>query len=79
MKKDPSVIEKEEMDRIGKIWVNIVRRDIPRHHRAFTNLHKKQLVDAKRFSEACQREVCNVYLSFVIRHADTVIFFFAVT
>lgn len=57
VKKDPSVIEKEEMDKIGKVWVNIVRRDIPRHHRAFTNLHKKQLGDAKRFSEICQREV----------------------
>jgi len=75
VKKDPSVIEKEEMDKIGKVWVNIVRRDIPRHHRAFTNLHKKQLTDAKRFSDFCQREVCIVYLTFSIGHDDTNSFF----
>ncbi|KAJ6831477.1 DNA helicase INO80-like [Iris pallida] len=57
VKKDPSAIEKEEMDKIGKIWVNIVRRDIPKHHRAFTTLQRKQMGDAKRFSEMCQREV----------------------
>ncbi|XP_065855452.1 chromatin-remodeling ATPase INO80 isoform X2 [Euphorbia lathyris] len=57
VKKDPAVIEREEMEKIGKIWVNIVRRDLPKHHRVFTTLHRKQLVDAKRFSENCQREV----------------------
>lgn len=57
VKKDPSMIEKEEMDKIGKYWVNIVRKDIPKHHRNFTNFHKKQVADAKRFSETCQREV----------------------
>jgi len=57
VKKDPSTIEKEEMDKIGKYWVNIVRKDIPKHHRNFTNFHKKQVADAKRFSETCQREV----------------------
>lgn len=57
VKKDPSVIEREEMEKIGKVWLNIVRRDIPKHHRIFTNFHKKQLTDAKRFSETCQREV----------------------
>ncbi|KAF7819056.1 chromatin-remodeling ATPase INO80-like isoform X1 [Senna tora] len=57
VKKDPSLIEKEERERIGKVWVNIVRRDIPKHHRTFTTFHRKQLVDAKRFSENCQREV----------------------
>ncbi|XP_056158744.1 chromatin-remodeling ATPase INO80 isoform X4 [Syzygium oleosum] len=55
--KDPSLIEKEEMEKIGKVWVNIVRRDIPKHHRIFTTFHRKQLNDAKRFSENCQREV----------------------
>ncbi|XP_034919811.1 chromatin-remodeling ATPase INO80 isoform X2 [Populus alba] len=55
--KDPSIIEREEMEKIGKVWVNIVRRDIPKHHRIFTTLHRKQLIDAKRFSENCQREV----------------------
>ncbi|KAK9289646.1 hypothetical protein L1049_007804 [Liquidambar formosana] len=57
IKKDPSVIEREEMEKIGKVWVNIVRRDIPKHHRVFTTFHRKQLIDAKRFSENCQREV----------------------
>ena len=56
VKKDPSMIEKEEMERIGKVWVNIVRRDIPKHQRIFSNFHRKQLIDAKRFSENCQRE-----------------------
>ncbi|CAN6557160.1 unnamed protein product [Malus baccata var. baccata] len=55
--KDPSVIEKEEMDKIGKVWVNIVRRDMPRHHRIFSNFHQRQLGYAKRVSENCQREV----------------------
>ncbi|KAI9080715.1 hypothetical protein K1719_037228 [Acacia pycnantha] len=57
VKKDPSLIEKEEMERIGKVWVNIVRRDISKHYKFFTGFHRKQLVDAKRFSENCQREV----------------------
>jgi DNA helicase INO80 len=56
IKKDPSVIEEEEKEKIGKIWVNMVRRDIPKHHRVFTAFHRKQLIDAKRFSENCQRE-----------------------
>ncbi|KHN45534.1 DNA helicase INO80 [Glycine soja] len=57
VRKDSALIEKEEMDRIGKIWINIVRRDIAKHHRNFTNFHRKQLIDAKRFSDYCQREV----------------------
>ncbi|XP_007028646.2 PREDICTED: DNA helicase INO80 isoform X1 [Theobroma cacao] len=57
VKKDPSVIEREEMEKIGKVWVNIVRRDIPKHHRIFTTFHRKQLIDSKRFAENCQREV----------------------
>lgn len=57
VKKDPFLIEKEEMEKIGRVWVNIVRRDIPKHHRMFTTFHRKQLIDAKRVSENCQREV----------------------
>ncbi|CAA6662147.1 unnamed protein product [Spirodela intermedia] len=57
MKKDPSVFEREEMDKIGRVWVSIARRDIPKHHRIFNNFHRKQLADAKRCSENCQREV----------------------
>ncbi|XP_071720212.1 chromatin-remodeling ATPase INO80-like [Rutidosis leptorrhynchoides] len=55
--KDQSMIEKEEMERVEKYWVNLVRKDIPKHHRLFINFHRKQLTDAKRFSENCQREV----------------------
>ncbi|CAL5420787.1 unnamed protein product [Camellia sinensis] len=55
--KDPFMIEKEEMEKIGKYWINVVRKDIPKHQRIFTNFHRKQLADAKRFSETCQREV----------------------
>ncbi|KAL6133999.1 hypothetical protein ACLB2K_066232 [Fragaria x ananassa] len=57
VEKVPSLIEKEEMDRIGRVWVNMVRRDIPKHQRFFTTFHRKQLIDAKRVSENCQREV----------------------
>ncbi|PIN02504.1 SNF2 family DNA-dependent ATPase [Handroanthus impetiginosus] len=57
VKKDPSVIEREEMEKISKYWVNIARKEIPKHHRVFTNFHRKQLTDAKRVSETCQREV----------------------
>lgn len=58
VKKDPCTIEREEMEQIGKYWINIVKKDIPKHHRSFTNFHRKQLIDAKRLSETCQREVC---------------------
>ncbi|KAL3623744.1 putative DNA helicase ino80 [Castilleja foliolosa] len=57
VKKDPSVIEREEMEKIAKCWVSIARKEIPKHHRNFTNFHRKQLTDAKRVSETCQREV----------------------
>ncbi|KAK4773038.1 hypothetical protein SAY87_028057 [Trapa incisa] len=57
VKKDHAVIEMEEMEKIGKVWVNIVRRDIPKHHRMFTSFNRKQLIDAKKISESCQREV----------------------
>jgi len=58
--KDAALIEKEEMEKLGKIWVNIVRRDLPRHHRNFTTFHRKQVVDAKRAADICQREACPV-------------------
>ncbi|XP_026425969.1 chromatin-remodeling ATPase INO80-like isoform X1 [Papaver somniferum] len=57
VKKDPALIEKEEMDKIGKFWVTIARREIPRQHKIFSNFHRKQMTDAKRVSETCQREV----------------------
>ncbi|CAH2063854.1 unnamed protein product [Thlaspi arvense] len=57
VKNDPAVIEKAERDKIRKAWINIVRRDIPKHHRIFTTFHRKQSIDAKRFADGCQREV----------------------
>lgn len=54
---DSSMIKKEEVEKIRKVWLNIVRRDISKHHKIFTNFHKKQLADARRCSETCQREV----------------------
>ncbi|XP_075508826.1 LOW QUALITY PROTEIN: chromatin-remodeling ATPase INO80 [Primulina tabacum] len=57
VKKDPSVIEREEIEKTLKYWVSMVRKDIPKHHRNFSSFHRKQLTDAKRFSESCQREV----------------------
>lgn len=57
VKKDPLEVEREEREKIGKYWVNMVRKDIPKHFRNFTNFHKKQLTDAKRLTEMCQREV----------------------
>ncbi|GMH28344.1 hypothetical protein Nepgr_030187 [Nepenthes gracilis] len=57
VKKDPSVIEKEEMEKMGKVWVNIARKDIPKHHKVFISNHRKQILDGKRFAETCQREV----------------------
>ncbi|XP_042020321.1 chromatin-remodeling ATPase INO80-like [Salvia splendens] len=57
VKKDPSVIEREAMEKFSKYWVNIARKEIPKHHRIFTNFYRKQITDAKRVSETCQREV----------------------
>ncbi|KAL1225590.1 Chromatin-remodeling ATPase INO80 [Cardamine amara subsp. amara] len=57
VKNDPAVIEKTERDKIRKAWINIVRREIPKHHRNFTTFHRKQSIDAKRFADGCQREV----------------------
>nr|VDD10598.1 unnamed protein product [Brassica rapa] len=57
VKNDPAVIEKTERDKIRKAWINIVKRDIPKHHRVFTNFYRKQSIDAKRFADGCQREV----------------------
>ncbi|CAN8254382.1 unnamed protein product [Cochlearia groenlandica] len=57
VRNDPAVIEKAERDKIRKAWINIVRRDIPKHHRNFTTFHRKQSIDAKKFADGCQREV----------------------
>lgn len=64
VKKNPSMVQREEMDKIGKVWVSLVRKDIPKHHRVFTSFHRKQMGEAKRVSESCLREACILRLVF---------------
>ncbi|CAN6484002.1 unnamed protein product [Victoria cruziana] len=56
VKKDPSMIEKEERDKLKKAWDNMLK-NFGRHYKMFVNFHRKQVIDAKKFSESCQREV----------------------
>ncbi|KAG2551868.1 chromatin-remodeling ATPase INO80-like [Panicum virgatum] len=57
IKKEPSVIVKEEAERTYKLWQSLATKSIPKHHRNFNALVKKRQLDAKRFSDSCQREV----------------------
>lgn len=57
IKKEPSVIVKEEAEKTYKLWQSLATKSIPKHHRNFNALLKKRQVDAKRFSDSCQREV----------------------
>lgn len=57
MKKEPSVIVKEESEKTYKLWQALATKSIPKHHRNFNALLRKRQVDAKRFSDSCQREV----------------------
>ncbi|PAN49661.1 hypothetical protein PAHAL_9G464500 [Panicum hallii] len=57
IKKEPSVIVKEEAEKTYKLWQSLATKSIPKHHRNFNALVKKRQVDAKRFSDSCQREV----------------------
>lgn len=56
VKKEHSEIAKEDLASFMKRW-QIIARNIPKHHRNFAALLKKRQMDAKRFSENCQREV----------------------
>ncbi|XP_062215593.1 chromatin-remodeling ATPase INO80-like [Phragmites australis] len=56
-KKEPSVIVKEESEKTYKLWQSLATKSIPKHHRNFNSLLKKRQIDAKRFSDSCQREV----------------------
>jgi len=51
------MVEREDADKIGKNWANIVKRDLPKHHKTLSLYHKKQSNDAENFSEYCQKEV----------------------
>nr|CAB3500805.1 unnamed protein product [Digitaria exilis] len=57
IKKEPSVIVKEESEKTYKLWQALATKSIPKHHRNFNALLRKRQVDAKRFSDSCQREV----------------------
>jgi Trk-type K+ transport system membrane component len=61
IKKEPSLIVKEEAEKSNKLWQSLATKSIPRHHRNFYALLKKRQIDAKRFSDSCQREV-NLYI-----------------
>lgn len=73
IKKEPSLIVKEESEKSNKLWQSLATKSIPRHHRNFYALLKKRQIDAKRLSDSCQREVnlykflpCIVHFSFVL-------------
>jgi DNA helicase INO80 len=59
VKKEHSEIAKEDLASFMKRW-QIIARNIPKHHRNFAALLKKRQMDAKRFSENCQREVLHL-------------------
>ena len=48
--KDPSVFEREDAEKIGKLWANIVKRDFPKHHKNFLLYYRKQSNDAKKIA-----------------------------
>ena len=64
IKKEPSAIVKEEAERTYKLWQSLATKSIPKHHRNFNALVKKRQLDAKRFSDSCQREVLHPLMLF---------------
>lgn len=56
-RRDPDEVVQEDEEKIAKYWVNLVRKDLPKHHKHFTAYYKKQILDVKRVAEFCQREV----------------------
>nr|ATG70771.1 INO80 [Microbiota decussata] len=57
IQKDPSVVEREDAERIKKYWVTILKRDLQKHQKTFLFCHKKLATDAKKVAEYCQKEV----------------------
>ena len=57
LRRDPVEVALEDGEKIGKYWVNLVRKDLPKHQKYFANYYKKQIQDGKRVAELCQREV----------------------
>ncbi|KAG0572907.1 hypothetical protein KC19_VG134100 [Ceratodon purpureus] len=60
--RDPVEVESEDGEKVGKYWVNLARKDLPKHQKSFANYYKKQIQDCKRAAELCQREVKNRYV-----------------
>ncbi|KAG0597031.1 hypothetical protein M758_UG305700 [Ceratodon purpureus] len=58
-RRDPVEVELEDGEKVGKYWVNLVRKDLPKYQKYFANFYKKQIQDCKRVAELCQREVKN--------------------
>ena len=52
----PDTIENEQKALIMRFWSVLVRRDLPRHTRAFQSFHKKRVSDSRKLAEQCQRE-----------------------
>ena len=48
---------REEVEAQHRAWLNLVRRDLPRGHRAFVLGQKKQVLEAKKMADLCHREV----------------------
>ena len=51
------MLEDDERSLIRRYWALLVRRDLPRHTRAFQSFHRKRAAEARKYSEQCQREV----------------------
>ena len=51
------MVEREDAEKITKNWANIVKNNLPKHHKNFSLYHRKQSNDAKKFAEYCQKEV----------------------
>ena len=44
------MVEREDAEKIGKFWANIVKRDFPKHHKNFLLYYRKQSNDAKKIA-----------------------------
>jgi DNA helicase INO80 len=55
--RDPKEVALEDEEKTFKYWINLVRKDLPKHHKSFLSYFKKLSQDVKRAAELCQREV----------------------
>lgn len=52
----------ESPEKIRENWTKIVKRDLPKHQKAFLKYHKKKSYDAKKVADYCQKEVKSRHL-----------------